>query len=53
MTETLGRGALGTSTLARETDDAEDGGARVGDVGERVPCVREVLDDHEDCGDGR
>ena len=32
-----------------EAEDLEDRGACVGDVGERVPCVREVLDYHEDC----
>ncbi len=36
--------AIGTS----QAEELEDRGAREGDVGERVPCVREVLDDHED-----
>ena len=43
----------GSSGTDSHAEDLEDRGACVGDVGERVPCVREVLDDHEDCGDGR
>ena len=33
------------------SENFEDGAARVGDVGERVPCEGEVLDEYEDCVD--
>ena len=33
---------------ALHPEHLQDGCSRVWDVGERVPCVGEVLDDHED-----
>ena len=40
-------GSGGTHSHA---EDLEDRAARVGNVGQGVPCVREVLDDHKDWG---